>query len=427
MKIVYPCLCSGKTLISVARARNTQCSVITITEVISTSPGFKMDNNAPTPISGLPYELIARIVNHIDSDTDVQHLTRVSRATRFYANERIWRYCDNEKLQELASYPDPVQQQFATSIREIDWEITPADRRDFSRLNFPRLQSLNIAHESGQFGRLRLNQFVQPALRELTIEDGSRGGSRGINQVSRNYIPLLVNCPDLRSLWIEIDPQATDAEFLAAVTSCRQLEFLSLKGPVCRVLKSPMFQHLACHSMLETLHYIAAGIRVTQNMIRSTMASLNPGQTIFNQLTTLHTSMDGAAARELFPRMPTITDLTFFIDRDDGIVHWLQDLPQLDRLRLIARANVPLTRHNLRGLRHLNLSALVIEGEGAFAFNGIMITVDDIDKLFGSHGTLTSLRLGWRGDGAHPTFYNIVLICCLSESSGTTRRCSPSG
>lgn len=201
---------------------------------------------------------------------------------------------------------------------------------------------------------------------------------------------------------MEIDPQASDAEILAAVTACRQLKLLVLRGPVCRVFKSQTFQYTACHSKLETLYYMAAGLRVTQNMIRSTMDSLVDGQTIFNHLTILHTGMDGAAAKELFPRMPTITELTLYVDRNDDIVQWLS---LLTTLSLKARADVSLTPFYLRGLRNLHLVKLDIGGERSFAFNGLMISVDDIDTIFGSHGTLRDLEVAWRGDTvANPTF-----------------------
>ncbi|KAH0339593.1 hypothetical protein KCU81_g7214, partial [Aureobasidium melanogenum] len=129
-----------------------------------------------------------------------------------------------------------------------------------------------------------------------------------------------------------------------------------------------------------------------------TIATLGPGQTIFNHLTTLHTGMDGAAARELFPHMPTITDLGLYVDHHDGIVDWLAYLPRLRSLELIARAHILLTTRYLRGLQNLSLSMLSIHGEGGSGFNGHMITANDIDTLFGSHRTLISLEVAWEGD-----------------------------
>ncbi|KAH0365962.1 hypothetical protein KCU65_g5726, partial [Aureobasidium melanogenum] len=129
-----------------------------------------------------------------------------------------------------------------------------------------------------------------------------------------------------------------------------------------------------------------------------TIASLSPGDTIFNHLTTLHTGMHGAAAKELFPRMPAIKELKLYVDQHDGVVDWLANLPRLRSLKLIARAHILLTTRYLRGLQSLNLSTLEIHGQGAFGFEGHMITVDNIDTLFGSHQTLRTLKVAWEGD-----------------------------
>lgn len=359
-----------------------------------------MSNNTPAPISTLPLELIDRIINHVDSTSDIRRLTTVNRATRLFANMRLWEFCHTQMLKELASDPNLVQQQFASLIRTIDWNVARIDRWSFSHLQFPRVQELSISNHEGQFGIVRLAQFIQPALKNVRIMDYSRD----INQVSTNYIPLLVNCPELRSLWIEIDPQASDAEFLTTVTACRQLEHLVLEGPVCRVLKSQMFQYLACQSRLQTFRYMAAGLRMTRNLIQPTMATLAPRQTIFNHLTSLRTGMDGAVARELFPRMPTITQLTLYVDQHDDIINWLPHLPRLSSLSLVARAEVWLTPLYLVGLQNLSLSTLEIGGSDGCAFNGPLISVNDIDTIFGSHGSLNTLAVGWSGDATNTTF-----------------------
>ncbi|KAK5999337.1 hypothetical protein QM012_005555 [Aureobasidium pullulans] len=159
-----------------------------------------------------------------------------------------------------------------------------------------------------------------------------------------------------------------------------------------------MFQYLARDSRLETFIYKATGLRLTRNLIQPTISTLRPGQTIFDHLTNLGAGIDAAAAQILFPRMPTISSLTLYIDRNDDIVSQLALLPQLGRLCLVARANVALTTHYLRGLQNLRLGMLEIYGEGGSDFNGLAITVNDIDTVFGSHATLQYLRVAWRGD-----------------------------
>lgn len=357
-------------------------------------------DNAP-PITSLPQEMIARIVNHVESPSDFRNLTSVCAATRLYANMRIWQVCDTEKLQELASYPSPEQQQFANFIQTLDWNILSGDRCYFDHLQFPSLERLFVhLCENGPFLLPGLNQFIQPQLKHFLVEDHEKDLAR----ITSNYIPLLANCPDLRTLEIEIHPRASGAEFLTALTACQQLEIFNLTGSVCEVLDSRIFQYLACQSRLKSFSYIAAGLRLTLDLIQPTLATLAPGQTIFNNLTTLKTGMDGAAAEELFPRMPTIRSLTLYVDQSDDIIDWLGCLPRLETLVLIARARVSLTTHYLSGLQNLHLTYLQIGGEGALQFNGITITPNDIDTLFGSHASLQYLNVSWRGDNANNSF-----------------------
>lgn len=347
--------------------------------------------------------MIARIVDHTHESEDVQSLARVSRATRLFANMRIWEFCDTEKLEELTTYPPLEQQQFVNVIRGLEWDIISAmgtNHWNFTHLQF-RVRSVHIRHYDGIFSLVRMNQFFQPALKQLVITEFDRGA----NQVSTNFIPLLANCPQLQTLWIAIDTKATDAEFLNAVTACRRLESFLLRGPVCRVFKSQMFQYLATQSVIKELHYRADGLRFTQNLIGPTVAALAPGQTIFNHLTSLHTGIAGAVAKALFPRMPTIKKLSLYIDKDDDVVDSLRLLPQLENLSLVARAeNLLLTPHSLRGLQNLHLTTLAIKGDRDFEFNGLMITIPDIDTVFGSQATLRFLKVGWQGDQDNDSF-----------------------
>ncbi|KAH0149385.1 hypothetical protein KCU67_g11081, partial [Aureobasidium melanogenum] len=281
---------------------------------------------------------------------------RYDRVTKGYSapDESL---CFDKMLEEFADYPEwEVRQHFASSMQTINWDIHHHTAWNFAQFQFPRMENLNIQFYDGPLVLPPLNQFIRPRLKELTIVDLDRDPHR----TSSNYIPLLVNCPTLRMLWIEIDPRASDAEFLAALTACRELETFILTGPVCRVLNSQIFQYLACQSRLTTLYYVGANFSLTQDLIQPTLDTLRPGQTIFNHLTVLQTGMTGAVARELFPRMPTITTLTLYIDQDDDIVDRLRLLPQLDALTLRARADVSLTPLYLAGLQNIQLSYLEI-------------------------------------------------------------------
>ncbi|KAG9516559.1 hypothetical protein KCV07_g6729, partial [Aureobasidium melanogenum] len=287
--------------------------------------------------------------------------------------------CFDKMLEEFADYPEwEVRQQFAMSMQTIDWEIYDDTAWDFTQFQFPRMENLQIQFYNGPLRLPPLNQFIRPRLKELVVVDHDGDPLRS----SSNYIPLLVNCRTLRTLWIEIDPGASDVEFLAALTACRD----------------QIFQHLACQSRLTTFYYVGAGFSLTQDLIQPTLDTLSPGQTIFNHLTLLKTSMTGAVARELFPHMPTISTLTLYIDQEDDIVDRLVLLPQLDTLALKARADVSLTPLYLAGLQNIQLSYLEIGGEDRFNFNGIRIDPDDIDTLFGSHATLGALSVAWLGD-----------------------------
>ncbi|KAG9857934.1 hypothetical protein KCU68_g939, partial [Aureobasidium melanogenum] len=93
------------------------------------------------------------------------------------------------------------------------------------------------------------------------------------------------------------------------------------------------------------------------------------------------------------------TSLAYKLDCYKLAIKLAEHFPHLEQLTANqTRADVLLTPTYLGGLQNIRLTYLTIDGEGDSNFNGIMITPNDIDTLFGSHATLLYLNVSWQGD-----------------------------
>ncbi|KAG9604690.1 hypothetical protein KCU77_g171, partial [Aureobasidium melanogenum] len=348
----------------------------------------------------LPAELHEQVVNHLrDHRVSLENVIASDGPATHEALRLYWSIAtpENDLFTILENKPFHHQQFFANFLRRITIEFkAPGEHHEGRGLQYPRLQSLTVAHDQVLMGResrtyARIRRFINARLRYLEVGCHLHEGM-GVTPTTDNFLPALSGCSDLRSLILRAHVMgATSDDLVDVLNNCIRLRCLNLEKYTESLIDESTIQAIAAHPGIRSFeidkHLDVQLLSLVANISRP-----------FEHITSLTLRIDTSAAKYILPHMEKLERLDLTVSSDYGTTSIFPHLRFLTNLKSLSiKFHNKILRDEdlahltpLKQLEYLELSEH--DDERAF-FNTSMVRPDLFAAVLGSLPVLDSFTL----------------------------------